>query len=342
MPHASSPIFDQHVIPRHPERIERAHVFEACGGAGRSVEGTPWSRGPQRVRLERIHDGRYLDEIAATAGRAMMLDPDTFTSPASHEVALLAAGAAIQAAELAVDRREPAFALVRPPGHHAERDCAMGFCLYNSVAAAAAAMLAGGLERVAIVDIDVHHGNGTQHIFYRDPRVLYVSTHQYPFWPGTGAAHETGSGEGQGFTVNVPMEAGSQDADYAVVYRAVIRPVLDAFRPQLTLVSAGYDAHERDPLASMRMTTRGYANCMRELSEVAARHGALACVTEGGYDLTSLAGCLEASFAAIDGRSSSGSELDEAPPDASRVAAMRGERAVSAALAALKRFWPDI
>jgi acetoin utilization deacetylase AcuC-like enzyme len=340
----SSPIFEQHVTPPgHPERIERAQVFEGvrlrwAEGGGQAMEPRPATR----AELERIHEGGYLDEIAATAGRAMMLDPDTLTSPASHEVALLAAGAAIQAAELAVDRREPAFALVRPPGHHAERDRAMGFCLYNNVAAAAAAMLARGLERVAVVDIDVHHGNGTQHIFYRDPRVLYVSTHQYPFWPGTGAAHETGAGEGQGFTVNVPMEAGSQDADYAVVYRAVIGPVLDAFRPQLMLVSAGYDAHERDPLASMRMTTRGYADCMRALSDLAVRHGALAGVTEGGYDLTSLAGCLEASFAAIEGRSSSGSELDDAPIDGSRAAALRGERAAAAALVALKPFWPDI
>ena len=196
--------------------------------------------------------------MAATAGQAVMLDPDTFTSPDSYDIARLAAGATVQAAEHAVAEREPAFALVRPPGHHAEPDRAMGFCLFNNVAVAAAAMLARGLERIAIVDIDVHHGNGTQAMFYEEPRVLYVSTHQFPFYPGTGAADEIGAGDGRGFTVNVPMEAGSTDADYALVHRDIVGPVLDEFRPELVLVSAGYDAHERDPLASMRMTTEGY------------------------------------------------------------------------------------
>ena len=225
-----------------------------------------------------------------------MLDPDTFTSPDSYDIARLAAGATIQAAEHAIAEREPAFALVRPPGHHAEADRAMGFCLFNNVAVAAAAMLARGLERVAIVDIDVHHGNGTQAMFYDEPRVLYVSTHQFPFYPGTGAAEEIGEGAGRGFTVNVPMEAGSTDADYALVHREIVEPVLDEFRPELVLVSAGYDAHERDPLASMRMTTEGYAAVVAQLRDVARRHGALALVTEGGYELTALAACLDASI----------------------------------------------
>jgi acetoin utilization deacetylase AcuC-like enzyme len=230
-----------------------------------------------------------------------MLDADTFTSPESHEIALLAAGAAVQAAEHALDRRVPAFALVRPPGHHAERNEAMGFCLYNNVAVAAAAARARGLERVAVVDIDVHHGNGTQWTFYDDPNVLYVSTHQFPFYPGTGAADEVGTGPGTGFTVNVPLEAGATDDDYEVVYRAVVCPVLEEFAPQLLLVSAGFDAHERDPLASMRMTADGYAAVIAQLKEVADRHGALALVTEGGYDLTALAACLEKALAVLSG-----------------------------------------
>ena len=205
--------------------------------------------------------------MAATAGNAVMLDADTFTSPESYDVARLAAGATVQAAEWALDHGEPAFALVRPPGHHAEADRAMGFCFFNNVAVAAAAMIARGLERVAIVDIDVHHGNGTQAMFYDDPRVLYVSTHQFPFYPGTGAADEIGAADGRGFTVNVPMEAGSTDADYALVHRDVVVPVLDEFRPQLVLVSAGFDAHERDPLAAMRMTARG----LRRVIGVVAR-----------------------------------------------------------------------
>ena len=236
--------------------------------------------------------------MAATAGNAVMLDADTFTSPDSYEVARLAAGATVQAAEWALDHGEPAFALVRPPGHHAEADRAMGFCFFNNVAVAAAAMIARGLERIAIVDIDVHHGNGTQAMFYEDLRVLYISTHQFPFYPGTGAADEIGIGKGRGFTVNVAMEAGFTDADYALVHRDVVVPVLDDFQPQIVLVSAGFDAHERDPLAAMRMTAEGYAAVIGLTRRVVAAHGAMALVTEGGYDLAALGESLTASIAA--------------------------------------------
>ena len=294
-------------------------------------------RAATRAELARAHDPPYLDRIAATAGQPAMLDADTFTSADSYDIALLAAGAAVQAACHALDHREPAFALVRPPGHHAERARAMGFCLFNNVAVAAAAAVARGLERVAVVDIDVHHGNGTQSIFYEDPRVLYISTHQYPFYPGTGAADEAGAGDGAGFTFNVPLEAGATDADYDHVYRHAVVPVLDRFAPQLLLVSAGFDAHERDPLASMRMTTAGYASIVRQLTVVAARHGSSAFVTEGGYDLTALASCLEASFAAIEGTATfpeTGSEKAAIPA--------RGERALEAVRAAQAAFWRGI
>jgi acetoin utilization deacetylase AcuC-like enzyme len=266
-----------------------------------------------------------------------MLDGDTFTSPESQEIALMAAGAATQAADHAVDHHEAAFALVRPPGHHAERDRAMGFCLYNNVAVAAAHALARGLDRVAIVDFDVHHGNGTQWIFYEEPRVLYVSSHQFPFYPGTGAADEVGRAAGAGFTFNVPLEAGATDADYRLVYRDAVLPVLDSFAPQLVLVSAGFDAHERDPLASMRMTADGFAAIVRQLT-AAAPDGAIAFVTEGGYDLGALAACLDASFAAI--------ALDG--PDAwvldseAAVAAARGTRALAAVRAAQGPYWRGI
>jgi acetoin utilization deacetylase AcuC-like enzyme len=230
------------------------------------------------------------------AGRATVLDEDTFTSPESYHIALLAAGAAVQAAEHALDTGEPAFALVRPPGHHAERDKAMGFCLFNNVAVAAAAAIARGLSRVAVVDIDVHHGNGTQAMFYDDPRVFYVSTHQFPFYPGTGAADEVGRGPGTGFTFNVPLAAGATDADYARAYSAVAAR-LEEYSPELLLISAGYDAHEDDPLASMRVTTAGYARIIRTLKEAAARIGCpIALVTEGGYDLDALRACLDATF----------------------------------------------
>jgi acetoin utilization deacetylase AcuC-like enzyme len=334
----SSASFEQHVTPPgHPERAERAHVFDAVAiqwseSGGRSIE----PRAATRAELARVRDESYIDEIGATAGRAVMLDADTFTSPDSYEVALRAAGATVQAAEHALDRHESAFALVRPPGHHAERDRAMGFCLFNNVAVAAADMLARGLERIAIVDIDVHHGNGTQHLFYEDPRVLYVSSHQYPFYPGTGAADEIGEGEGRGFTVNVPMEAGCDDEDYQLVHRAVIGPVLEQFRPQLLLVSAGYDAHARDPLASMRMSTEGYAWVIGHLAKIARRHGSLALVTEGGYDLTALAACLDASFEAIESAGDDDARARGGPTSP------RGERAVAAARASLAAYWRDL
>jgi len=326
--------FEEHVTPPgHPERMERARIFTAVAArwskAGAvSVEPRPASR----EELARVHDEAYLDEIAATAGRAVRLDADTYTSPESVEIAALAAGAAVQAAEHAMAHGEAACALVRPPGHHAERNRAMGFCLYNNIAVAAAAARARGTDRVAIVDIDVHHGNGSQWMFYDDPAVLYVSSHQYPFYPGTGAAHETGTGAGKGYTVNVPLEAGATDADYLLAYTAIVLPVLEQFQPALTLISAGFDAHERDPLASMRMSTEGFGAIVGGLASLARRHGSLALVTEGGYDLTALEDSLDASLTAIQ---ETGTELTASQS----AAAPRGQRAVAAVRAAQHGLW---
>lgn len=333
----SSPQFEAHVTPPgHPERMERAHVLSAAaarweGRGAAVVEPVPASR----EALLRVHDAAHVDAVAATSGRAVMLDADTFTSPESYETALLAAGAAIQAADHALDRGEPAVALVRPPGHHAERDRAMGFCLFNNIAVAAAHASARGVERVAVVDIDVHHGNGTQWMFYDSPRVLYVSTHQFPFYPGTGAAGEIGTGSGAGFTVNVPLEAGATDADYDLVYRDAVVPVLEAYAPGLILVSAGYDAHGHDPLASMRMTDAGYAAVVRRLLQ-AAPGGRIAFVTEGGYDLGALAACLDATFEEILGQPDGRPAVDVASW------APRGQRGLDAARRALEPFWPAL
>ncbi len=268
----TSPRFEEHnTPPGHPERPERADVFSAVAQDWRDRGGqTIEPRPAMREELLRVHSAEHVRAISETNGRAAMLDPDTFTSPESYEIALLAAGAAVQAAEHALETRDTAFALVRPPGHHAERDRPMGFCLFNNIAVAAAAAIARGLSRVAIVDIDVHHGNGTQWMFYEDPRVLYVSTHQFPFYPGTGAAGEVGRGRGEGFTFNVPLDAGATDADYATVYLS-IATVLDEYAPELLLVSAGYDAHEDDPLASMRVSTAGYAAVIAILKGAAYR-----------------------------------------------------------------------
>ena len=335
----SSPRFEEHVSPPgHPERMERAHVFNAA--AARWLERGGRSTAPRpatREELERVHAAAYLDELKGTAGRAVQLDADTYTSPESVEIAALAAGAAVQAALHALDGGEPAFALVRPPGHHAESDRAMGFCLYNNVAVAAAAARARGVERVAVVDIDVHHGNGTQWMFYTDPSVLYVSTHQFPFYPGTGAADEVGRGAGAGFTVNVPLEAGATDPDYALVYRALVGPVLEQFAPGLTIISAGYDAHDADPLASMRVSTAGFGRIISGLASGAARNGsALALVTEGGYDLQALAACLDVTLQAID--TAIPAETLPRPSEAS-IAAPRGHRALDAVRAAQAAYW---
>jgi acetoin utilization deacetylase AcuC-like enzyme len=289
-------------------------------------------RAATRDELLAVHSAEHIAAMESTAGRAVMLDPDTFTSPESEAIARLAAGAVCLGVEHALARRAPAFALVRPPGHHAERDRAMGFCLYNNIAVAAAAARARGTDRVAIVDIDVHHGNGSQWMFYDDPAVLYVSSHQYPFYPGTGAAHETGTGAGKGYTVNIPLEAGATDADYLLAYTAIVRPVLEQFQPALTLISAGFDAHERDPLASMRMSTEGFGAIVGGLASVARRHGSLALVTEGGYDLTALEESLDASLTAIQG---TGTEVTASHS----AAAPRGERAIAAVRAAQHGFW---
>ncbi len=186
-------------------------------------------------------------------------------------------------------------AMVRPPGHHAEPHRAMGFCLYNNIAIAAAALRAAGAARVAIVDFDVHHGNGTQVAFYRDPSVLFISSQQFPYWPGTGSAAEMGEGRGRGFTVNIPLPAGTGDVGYELAYATEVVPALQDFRPDVILVSAGFDAHIDDPLAGMKVTTAGFVNLMSILDD-AARHlcgRRIALVTEGGYDLAALRACLD-------------------------------------------------
>ena len=277
----------------------------------------------------------YLRRIEETAGRAVALDPDTFTSPESHEIALLAAGAALMAVERAMENRAAAAALVRPPGHHAERNRAMGFCLYNNIAAAAAHARTRGARRVAIVDYDVHHGNGTQHMFERDPNVLYVSTHQYPYYPGTGAAEEIGEGDGAGATVNLPLASGATDDDYRFVFEEVVEPILRQFKPDLVLVSAGFD----DPLAGMRLSTSAFGAMTQALRAVADEccGGRLALVTEGGYDLHAFAASLDAAIEALAHPSARTAWRDGEPHRALR--AVRGRESADAAKRALAPHW---
>jgi acetoin utilization deacetylase AcuC-like enzyme len=323
----TSPSFHDHTPPPgHPERPERADVLDAiasraAGRGARLVE----PRLATREELLRVHSPAHLARLETVRGRAAMLDADTFTSPESIERAELAAGAAIGAVEdVLAGRATRAMAFVRPPGHHAEPDRAMGFCFFNNIAVAAAAALQAGLSRIAIVDVDVHHGNGTERAFETDPRVLFVSTHEWPLYPGTGAVTDTGRGAGEGFTVNVPMEAGATDGDYALVFERIVEPIVDGFAPELVLVSAGFDAHERDPLAHMRLTRAGFALMASRLASLADRHasGRLVAVTEGGYDLGALGESLDAVAVVLEGGA--------APADAPRHASGRGASAVSA------------
>jgi acetoin utilization deacetylase AcuC-like enzyme len=290
--------------------------------------------------LARIHDRAYLSLIRETSGRATALDVDTFTSPDSYEVALLAAGAAVASVDRVLDGGGArALAMVRPPGHHAERNRAMGFCFFNNIAIAAAHARARGLERVAIVDYDVHHGNGTQWAFYDDPSVLFISSHQYPYYPGTGAATDTGTGRGAGFTINLPLEAGATDADYDVVYTTITRPVLRQFRPDLILVSAGFDAFVDDPLGGMRVTAAGFVRLTALLAGVADEccSGRIAAVTEGGYDLAGFAACLRGATSALAGEVTP-AQLDAAGGSGGAVAP-RGRATIASVLPHLTSFW---
>ena len=248
-----------------------------------------------------VHTRLHLSTVKrAAAGGGSWLDPDTHVSPRSYEIALLSAGGAIAATRLWSRGRVP-FALIRPPGHHATPDRAMGFCLFNNIAIAAARLLAEGYERVAIIDWDVHHGNGTQAAFYDEPRVLFVSLHQWPHYPGSGFFTECGEGAGEGCTVNLPLPSGSTDADYAQAFEAVVEPVVRQFAPQAILVSAGEDIHRDDPLGSMLVTEAGFADmalrCVRLAREFS--EGRLAFVLEGGYDRDATARAVEAILRAV-------------------------------------------
>lgn len=239
------------------------------------------------------HDPRYVNQIAATAGRpTTFLDPDTSACPHSWEAASRAVGGLYNLVDAVIEGSvRNGFALVRPPGHHAERRRAMGFCFFNNIALAARhAVRHHGLNRVAIVDWDLHHGNGTQNSFYEESEVLFISIHQYPHYPGTGGVREVGHGAGEGYTVNVPLGSGAGDEEYLAVFHMLVAPILDAYKPQLILVSAGFDAHEKDPLGGMAVTERGYSQMLEILMHIAEEYSLerLVLTLEGGYDLVAL------------------------------------------------------
>ncbi len=243
--------------------------------------------------VETVHDRSYIERIKeACKGSYSMLDPDTYTSSESFGIALLAVGGAKNAID-AIMRREvgPSFAFIRPPGHHAERSKAMGFCLFNNIAIAAKYIISEyNLSPILIVDWDLHHGNGTQHAFYSSNKVLYFSTHQFPYYPGTGDYDEIGEGEGVGYTVNVPMPGGQGDAEYLEVYEKILKPIAKELKPKFVLVSAGFDPHMDDPLGSMRLSGKGFGKLTSSLIDVAneSADGRILFLLEGGYSPSGL------------------------------------------------------
>lgn len=287
--------YQEHYTGRnHPERAARIGMLLTLVEEYRRPGITrlePRPATPAEIAL--IHDPAHHDRVAATAEKGYFaFDADTPVSAQSYATALLATGGLLTIIEAIMTREvDNGFALVRPPGHHAERNRAMGFCLFNSVAIGAQYLREKfDLTRILVMDWDLHHGNGTQHSFYADPGVLYVSTHQYPYYPGTGAAEEAGQGQGEGYTVNLPLPAGWGDAEYQALFQEVVDPICRQFDPQFVLISAGFDAHVRDPLGGMEVTEEGFGAMARTLLRIARDHaqGRCAAILEGGYDLTGL------------------------------------------------------
>ncbi len=302
------PVYLRHDTGEHPENSRRLEaiiaMLERAGLKKRLTLIEP--RPATEAELTLVHDESYVARIKEVAHQGGgWLDVDTFMSPGSYDAALFAAGGAIGAVDVVMAGEvSSVFALVRPPGHHATPREAMGFCIFNNVAIAARyALEKHGLGRVAIIDFDVHHGNGTQEAFYDDPAVLYVSAHQYPYYPGTGEIGETGRGPAEGANVNIPLPRGCGDAEYMRVFGEVIIPVVKRFRPEFILVSAGYDAYREDGLAQMQVTVTGFARMAGIIKGLAGElcGGRLVLSLEGGYNLEAQAYSVRATFSALRG-----------------------------------------
>ena len=293
----TDPAMATHRAPGHPERPERLDAVASGVGDGAAAAGglltRPRITPASAADLEAIHSGWFVASLDAAADRGGgWIDGDTYLGSESMAAARLAAGATAQAARsVAAGEAEVAFAVVRPPGHHASRERAAGFCLVNNVAVAVASLRAtGAASRIAVLDWDVHHGDGTQAIFDEDPDLCYASTHQSPFYPGSGAASERGVGAAEGTKHNAPLPPGSGDGAFTRAWLERLLPAVEAFRPAALLVSAGYDAHRSDPLAELEVTEDGYRTVATAVGELARRLGigGVALTLEGGYDLDAL------------------------------------------------------
>ncbi|HEY9724206.1 MAG TPA: histone deacetylase [Oscillatoriaceae cyanobacterium] len=334
------PAYAEHDTGEHPENARRYERTLAHLAALNARLVTPEPIDPAVLAL--VHPPSHGERIAAfCAAGGGRIDEDTVASPKTYEVALLSAGGAVEAVRQVLSGEASlAAALCRPPGHHALPEETMGFCFFaNAAIAARYAQTAFGLERVAILDWDLHHGNGTEAIFYADPSVLYLSTHQHPNWPGTGAAQDIGVDAGRGYNVNVPLPHGVGDAGYLRTFREILEPIVQAFAPQLLILSAGFDAHWRDPLGKMGLTVSGYATLAREVGAWAEASGSkLALLMEGGYDLDALAHCMTASLQALRGEPVTDA-LGPSPYEEPREGL---EQALAEARAALAPYWPAL
>lgn len=320
----------------HPEAAERLRAIHRLLDASalpslRRNEVSPATR----AQIERVHRPAYVDSLEEVRGIDRALDADTVASPFSIEAAYLAAGAAIEATRAVLEgQASAAFALARPPGHHAEVDRAMGFCFFNNVAIAAEEALALGCARVLILDWDVHHGNGTQQAFWERNDVLFLSSHQFPLYPGSGRAEEVGAGAGEGFNLNLPLPEGCGDAEYLALYRAFLPPLVESFAPELVLVSAGFDAHRSDPLANMKLSEEGFAQLCALVRDLSLRHcgrGPVLCL-EGGYHPKHLARSVHACLRVLAG------EAPPSLPEAPRLVAFGAH--FEALKAKFRPYWP--
>jgi acetoin utilization deacetylase AcuC-like enzyme len=289
--------------------------------------------------LTLIHTPYHVNMVKSTSGKEhVQLDPDTSTSAKSWEVACLASGGVLNAVDSIMEGNiQNGFALVRPPGHHAEASRAMGFCLFNNIAIGAAHLLKEhGINRILVVDWDLHHGNGTQNSFYDSAELLYFSTHQYPHYPGTGHWNEVGEGKGEGFTVNVPLRAGKTDGDYLHIFQHILRPIVSEYKPEFVLVSAGFDIYEGDPLGGMQITPQGFAALAADLLDLASTFSRkrILCVLEGGYDLRGLQDGTEQVLYQLAGEASQPA-ID---PDVSSAT----DQELSRVIETQKKFWPSI
>jgi len=312
------PIYLKHDTGQHPENARRLEaIMSHLEQTGLKQELTPINPRPATIEeLSLVHHEQHISNVREVAqGGGGWLDLDTVASPDSYDAALYAAGGLIEAVEAVMSGEvNSVFALVRPPGHHAVPRQAMGCCLFNNIAVAAKYALAR-CERILIVDFDVHHGNGTQEAFYDNPQVAYISTHQYPHYPGTGRVEETGSGAGRGTTVNIPLPGGCGDAEYQQVFEQIIVPVAGRFAPQLIMVSAGYDPHWADQLAMMQVSVTGFARMVETIKGLADEmcNGRLVFTLEGGYNFTALAASVKATFDVLLGNSNIEDPLGQPP-----------------------------